>query len=317
MPNLLSTGTAFAGKFENAPTGISGEQVLPLPDTAVTVYQSDGSTLATLFADETKATTASNPVTTDNYGNLTFYANPGIYVLSYLVQGIATTQTVEVGPWYTDGAWNVYEETAAVTADSGDSVLANASSAAFAVTTPAPTAGARLLVTKTDSSANAVSITTPTGVIDGPTGITGIGTATIQLGTQGESAEIHCDGTNWHLVGGGGGGGGEVASGSRVAITTANTWQTIATYTPTAAGRFIAQVYLTVPSGGATIAVQVTYADQDGAQTLPILTSQAQAAGKWSSLPAFFDAVSGTAIDVQVQSSVITTTLATAAILEA
>lgn len=315
MANLLSTGTAFAGLF--GPDAILGQNGAPAPTTAVTVYQSDGTTLATLYTSQTKVTTASNPVNTDNYGNLTFYTDPGIYVLSFIVGGVASTKTVEVGPWYTDGAWNVYAETAAVTANSGDSVLANASSAAFAVTTPAPVVGARLLVTKTDSSGNAVSITTPTGVIDGPTGITGIGTATIQLGTQGESAEIHCDGTNWHLVGGGGGGGGELAGASRVAITAANTWQTIATYTPSAAARFLAQVYLTVPTGGATIAVQVTYADQDGAQTLPILTSQAQAAGKWSSLPAFFDAVSGTAIDVQVQSSVITTTLATAAIVEA
>lgn len=199
MANLLSTGTAFAGLF--GPDAILGQNGAPAPTTAVTVYQSDGTTLATLYTSQTKVTTASNPVNTDNYGNLTFYTDPGIYVLSFIVGGVASTKTVEVGPWYTDGAWNVYAETAAVTANSGDSVLANASSAAFAVTTPAPVVGARLLVTKTDSSANAVSITTPTGVIDGPTGITGIGTATIQLGTQGESAEIHCDGTNWHVVG--------------------------------------------------------------------------------------------------------------------
>lgn len=46
---------------------------------SVTVKVHGSSTLATLYADRTKAATTSNPVTTDVSGNLTFYADPGLY----------------------------------------------------------------------------------------------------------------------------------------------------------------------------------------------------------------------------------------------
>jgi hypothetical protein len=55
----------------------------PVRDTPITVL--DGVTLlpTTLYTDETKVTTAPNPVTTDERGNLSFFAVPGEYYLHW------------------------------------------------------------------------------------------------------------------------------------------------------------------------------------------------------------------------------------------
>lgn len=87
------------------------------------------------------------------------------------------------------------------------------------------------------------------------------------------------------------------------AITTANAWQTIATVTPAANGLFRVQAFAEIPSGGATLAVQVTFTDVAGAETLTILPSQTMAQGPWSSLAALIPAYTTAPIDVQVMSS--------------
>jgi len=92
--------------------------------------------------------------------------------------------------------------TANATALSGDCVFASASAGAITVTLAAPLLGARALVAKTDSSANSVTVTTPTGVIQGPA--LGAGTASVALASQGSYYELVGDGTNYHLVAGGG-----------------------------------------------------------------------------------------------------------------
>lgn len=90
--------TPFAGRF-GAEAILSGAGQ-PIPNTPVTVYISGTTTVANLYSDETRATAAPNPVSTDSYGNLTFYAAPGLYDLAFTVGGLATTVTVEVSPWY-------------------------------------------------------------------------------------------------------------------------------------------------------------------------------------------------------------------------
>lgn len=77
----------YADAFVNTLSGV------PLRLTQATVYQSDGVTVATLYTDRTKATTAPNPITTDNYGNGSFYADPGIYIVSCLGVTIAVEVT--------------------------------------------------------------------------------------------------------------------------------------------------------------------------------------------------------------------------------
>ncbi len=96
--------------------------------------------------------------------------------------------------------WNVTTQTTTYTALPGDSVLANATSAAFTATLPTPALGARVKVAKTDSSANVVTVRTPSGTILG-LGL-GAGSTSISLGAEGAFVELHADGTNWHIVGG-------------------------------------------------------------------------------------------------------------------
>ena len=66
----------YAGLYSDSITTPLGHTAV---STAVSVYVHGTSTLAALYTDRTKATPASNPTTTDSSGNLTFYANPGLY----------------------------------------------------------------------------------------------------------------------------------------------------------------------------------------------------------------------------------------------
>jgi hypothetical protein len=84
------------------PNAILGSTGTPFASGSVEVYQSDGMTAATLYTDQTMGTGAANPTTCDSYGNLHFYAQPGIYVLSFTIGGTPTTLTVQVLPWYTN-----------------------------------------------------------------------------------------------------------------------------------------------------------------------------------------------------------------------
>ena len=96
-------GWAYAGLY--GPDVILGSNSLEANNLAVTVYESDGKTVASLYTDATMATAGANPVSTDNLGNLEFYALPGLYVLSFSLSGVATTRSVLVRPWHTEPAW--------------------------------------------------------------------------------------------------------------------------------------------------------------------------------------------------------------------
>ncbi len=316
MAELNSPGSAYPGQF--GPDAILTSSGVPVTSTPVTVYDSDGTTLASLYATPAVNTPPSytsagaNPVSTDAYGNLLFYAAPGQYVLSFIVGGVATTKVVIVNPWYSDSTWNGLIVTGAYTTVSGNSVLANASSAAFTVTLPSPTLGSHAQIVKTDTSANAVSVTTPTGVIQGPD-LTANATQT--LSGPGAFFELFADGTNWNITAQSGGGGGAIAHGIEVAISAVNTWQTIATHTPTATGLYTVQALFDVASGTPTGGVQVTYANANGAVTMSITpTGTSLPVDPNSSLGSLICAHAGTAINVQVQASVTTGLTASATI---
>jgi len=199
MTNLLSPGTNSAGIF--GPDAILSSTGSPVTDTPVTIYQSDGTTAATLYTSQTKAATATNPVNTDSYGNLTFFTDPGEYVLAFTVGGVATTKTIQVNPWFADGAWNVYDLTAAATLVAGDAVVVDASAAAVTITLPSPTLGARVRINKRDSTSNGVTVTTPTGAIQG-LGPLANGQTSFDIGGQGQTVDLMANGTNWYLMGG-------------------------------------------------------------------------------------------------------------------
>lgn len=73
-----------------------------------------------------------------------------------------------------------------------DLLLINASSGAIIITLPPPTLAARVLVKKTDSSGNTVTIVTPgSETIDG--------SASLILATQNEAYSLVSDGSSWFI----------------------------------------------------------------------------------------------------------------------
>lgn len=74
-----------------------------------------------------------------------------------------------------------------------EAVLIDASAAPVTVTLPEPFEAARTLVKKTDGSANAVTIATPTDeTIDGQ--------ADLSITGQWQTRELLCDGTNYYII---------------------------------------------------------------------------------------------------------------------
>jgi hypothetical protein len=91
---------------------------------------------------------------------------------------------------------NLASKTATYTATASDDViLCNANGGAFTINLPAAasSSGLHLVIKKTDSSFNAVTI-------DGNASETIDGVTTKKLSTQYESMEIVCDGSNWHII---------------------------------------------------------------------------------------------------------------------
>src|SRR5579871_5885324 len=75
---------------------ILGQTGTPATNTPVTVCVLTTSTPITLYTDQTGGTTTSNPINTDSYGNLSFYAPIGLYTLQFTVGGVNTSKNVEV-----------------------------------------------------------------------------------------------------------------------------------------------------------------------------------------------------------------------------
>jgi hypothetical protein len=88
--------------------------------------------------------------------------------------------------------YSVTSKTTTYTAANGDLVLADATSAAFTVTSPAATANNVFTVKKTDSSANAVTISPASGTIDGA--------SSWVIYDQYSSFTFVSDGTNWFVA---------------------------------------------------------------------------------------------------------------------
>lgn len=58
----------------------------------VFIYYSDGETLAALYEDRTKTQQVDNPAQTNEVGNLSFYADPGSYVVKIVSSGLLLGQ---------------------------------------------------------------------------------------------------------------------------------------------------------------------------------------------------------------------------------
>lgn len=83
----MSLSTALEGGYQFARAGRYGPEAVldargnALVGALVSVYYSDGSTLATLWDDETRLQTVANPTNVGGDGNLWFWADPGEYVI--------------------------------------------------------------------------------------------------------------------------------------------------------------------------------------------------------------------------------------------
>lgn len=139
----------------------------------------------------------------DGYGGFAFYNNSLVEICNYNGYGgtfyvplLAKDGLSVTGNLSTQAIVStVVTETAAYAVAATDEIiLANASGAAFAVTLPAANAqtGRRVTVKKIDSSANAVTVASGGGTIDGA--------ASVALGSQNEAVEVISDGTNWWVI---------------------------------------------------------------------------------------------------------------------
>lgn len=216
MTFLQSTNTAYAGLF--GPTAILSTTGGLLSSIAVSIYNATTSltqstTLATLFTNQNKTTVASNPTSTDTYGNLSFWADPGYYFIVFS-GSVAETIMVQVDAYFADSTLNapIADTGASILPNFGDMRFANAGSNNMTYTLPAAgaliggssnyTSGGRIRITRTDSTTNTLTINAPTGaVIYGP-GLGLAGQASISLNAFSSFVDVVSDGVNYHVVGG-------------------------------------------------------------------------------------------------------------------
>lgn len=107
-------------------------------------------------------------------------------------------QTTTRPMWWSGSDWLDAAKTKVVaragnfTAADGEIELCNASAGAIAATLPAAAANARVRLKKTDSTNNQVTITPPSGTIDGA--------AALVLTAPNQAIDAICDGTNWYVL---------------------------------------------------------------------------------------------------------------------
>ena len=109
------------------------------------------------------------------------------------VAGAAVTAIVTAGGFASKAPrWTNVFRTAAYTAVDGDIVMADATAATFVVTLPSPVAGRTVAIRKMDATANVVTVTTPSGTIDG--------LASRPYAYQYQTQKFVADGTNWQRL---------------------------------------------------------------------------------------------------------------------
>lgn len=122
-------------------------------------------------------------------------AQDGTFSNSLTLSGTTINAWSDIDSGTSDGgtSWAVQSVTSAYTASDHDIVLADASSAGFDVTLPAPTAGDLVFVKKTDSTTNPVTLATPNSeTIDGET--------SRSISNQYTSRQVVSDGTNYFIL---------------------------------------------------------------------------------------------------------------------
>ena len=212
---LTSPGTDWAGLYgPNAIITTSGQAVSGITPTFNRTVDgvTPGPSWTTFYTDYTRGTPAVAP-TTDDQGNLQFWTDPGLYLMTFTLPGSTpTTVPITVQPFYPDSAWNVPAAVNSnITAVSGNVEMVYASTGPIVVTLPAPlplaiggyAAGGRFKVVKTDPSGYAVTVVTAdSSAILGPTLGTGYSAQnSMSIYGQGGSLVFISVGVNYLLVG--------------------------------------------------------------------------------------------------------------------
>lgn len=178
----ISDGYEFGKAGQWGPEGIIDAYGNALSGAVVTVYYSDTTTLATLYADIDK-TAGSNPVTVDGDGNLTFFALPGTYYISVASNGVVVhTDEVIVYPHPEELADND-EQLATNTAAIATLNSADYSTQINALDTRLTTAETNITGNDTDISALDSRLTTAEADIDTNTADIATNTANIATNT--------------------------------------------------------------------------------------------------------------------------------------
>lgn len=179
---------ADPGLYDLVGSGISLLRVSVPPDPAEYVQASAVSAKGDLLAATGNAALARVGVGTNNQA-LVAASGQSTGVQWQAVVNSVAGRTGAVVLTSADTVANIQSKTSAYTAVSGDTVLADATSGAFAVTLPTATAGAKVTVKKIDSSGNAVTLT---GTVDGASNPT--------LSNQWEAAELVGNGSTWNRL---------------------------------------------------------------------------------------------------------------------
>jgi len=203
---LQSPDTGYAGFYgPNAIITPNGQAVGGYAPTIVETP--DGTTSGatpSFYSDWTRTSTVAAP-TTDANGNLSFWTDPGMYLMTFtLPGGSPTTLLITVDPWYPDSAWNVPTTDTAGTVSpvSGDVRLADASTGSVTETLPTPQRGLRMRVIKIDTSANPVFITVTGGstIIGQDLGSGYPQQAEVAIFGYGTCYEFISGASNWYLI---------------------------------------------------------------------------------------------------------------------
>jgi microcystin-dependent protein len=208
MTALQSTGTGWAGFW--GPNAIINANGTPLGSYTPTIVETaDGTTggsTPTFYSNWTRTTTVAAP-STDALGNLSFWTDPGLYLMTYTLPGASpTTFVIEVLPFYPDAGWNVpasADVAGTVTPLSGDVRMANAATGAITETIPAPSRGARIKIVKTDTTANPVYVQAAdsSAILQPLLGGGWSSSSEITIVGGGNAVELFADNSNWHVTG--------------------------------------------------------------------------------------------------------------------
>lgn len=93
----MSAPWTFAGLY--GPNTLLDQNSKEAANLSINVFLTGTTTFANLYTDQTKATGRSNPILSDAFGNFSFFADPGLYDLSYTMQGVPNKFTVSVSPF--------------------------------------------------------------------------------------------------------------------------------------------------------------------------------------------------------------------------